>query len=323
MVVNDAEWKKLMDRIVENPIINDHGRDFCAIKLMKKLLPVLVLLISSNCVGQIWKYPNLPAGFELLEYPFDNNLKSGIKSETIIVIQEKDTVHTEKSYYNSSGRQIMRVYKGDTLSYEYNAKGLLVGKTTSEGNEKRNLVYNEKGQLTALSVIFNNDTLDKILYKYNLNSELPVKVEFENGNSEERTYCEDGKLKCSMFFEQSELVDSLRYFYFKDTISYSNCSKDPINGQWTCEMAYGVYNKNGRIIKVVSEIRKGQNTVNSITEYRYDKQGKLIKVINSHTDGSSGKAIYYYDKNNFMVKSVTFNQGKKRTTTVYTTIEKR
>lgn len=305
-------------------IINDHGKDFCTIRLMKKLLPILVLLISSNCVlGQIWKYPNLPGSFELLEYPFDNNLKSGIKTETIIVIQKKDTVHTEKSYYDSLGRQIMRVYKGDTISYEYNSKGLLVGKTSPQkGNEKRNLVYNEKGQLTALIVIFNTDTLDKILYKYNLNFELPVKVEFENGKSEERTYYEDGKLKSLMVFEQSVLTDSLRYFYFGDTINYSNCSKDLGNGQWACEMTYEVYNKNGRIIKVVSEIQEG-NTDKSTIEYKYDKQGKLIKVIDSHTYGSRVKAIYYYDENNFIVKSVTFSQGKKMQTIVYNNIEKR
>ena len=292
---------------------------------MKKLFSILIIFISSNLViGQIWKYPNLPYGFEHLENKDWYNSKKGIESEVIIIIQGKDTIHQEKSYYDSLGRQVKRILKGDTITYEYD-NGLLVAKSSKkiEGKEMRYFNFNEEGQLLELSVIRKEDTLENFKYGYTEKIKFPTSVEYNSYLREERVYNTNNHLKKILTYELDDLTDSITYFYFDDTVKYIDCTNYNDEDVWDCQKTYGIYDHKGRLIKIVSEIQEGDKTVISTTKSRYNKKGQIIKTTDILSNGPKGKTLYYYDKNNFMIRVETFSEGKKQRLILYTNIVKK
>src|SRR5690554_755145 len=312
--------------VLRNPPLRQAPKRCVQLNLkMKQLFSILIVFVTSNLViGQIWKYPNLPYGFEHLKNEDRYNSKKGIEFETIIIIQGKDTIHQEKNYYDSLGRSIKRIFKDDTTIYEYN-NGLLVSKSSQkiEGKEMRYFNFNEKGQLLEFTIVSKEDTLDNIKYGYSEKSKFPTSVEYNSYKREERVYNSNNKLKKLLTYELDNLTDSITYFYSGDTVKYTECTNYNDEDVWGCQKTYGIYDNKRKLIKIVSEIQEGDKTVISTTKSRYNKKGQLIKTTDILSNGSKGKTLYYYDKNNFMIRVETFSEGKKQRTILYTNLVKK
>lgn len=280
-----------------------------------------MMFILSSCVwGQVWQHPNLPYGFAGSDKGVSNQ-KKGIEYERIIVIQNNDTVHSELSFYDSLGRQNKRIFRGDTVVYQYNIDGVLIGKESSRGLESKILKHNAKGQLTNLVTIQNMDTIENVNYLYNGAAELPNIIFYQNGNREERSYYENGKLKNVLFYDQSRLSDSLNYIHLIDTVKYSDCYLNSTNGNWICEKVTGIFDDSNRIVKIITEIPNGKEFVLSTLEYQYNQNGKVNKISDSLSNGSYGESINYYDKEGFLTKAEFYSEGQKVKTMLFINIE--
>ena len=278
--------------------------------------------MSCKCSwGQIWQYPNLPFGFVGSDKGVTNPLKKGIESEQILVIRNNDTIHSEISFYDSLGRQINRIVKNDTIGYEYNLDGLLISKTSSNGIESKILNHNEKNQLNNLITIFNSDTIEKVHYTYANDFELPIIITYQNGNKEVRSYFENGNVKDVLFYSNSILTDSTSYSYSNDTIRYCDCYKNITSGNWYCDQVSGLYDKNQRLIKIITEIPEGEELVTSTIEYVYDKKGKLLKISDSLSNGSYSESVNHYNEKGFLSIVEYYSKGQKIKEMYFTNIE--
>lgn len=275
-----------------------------------KHITLISLLISLNTYCQIWKEP-----FDTLPYidQFERLTgdKLGIKSYSVTQFDDKDSILSYDYYgFNQEGyltEQFYAMYPNqhtDTNKYHYE-NDILQGDRT-----KREHLFNENHRLIEIRNT-NSDSTWSTHYSYE-NNKL-VEIRYSKQSWETFQYDSLGKLERKEVFQKGKLNSYFNYQHPNEkTLIYQDCLINEKGIPYLpCEVTEGYFDKENRLIKIISKFDMDSNNV-FIYEFEYNNKGKIIKMTNRALNKSDwgAEVIYVRNKKGFLVRMEHYKKDK-------------
>lgn len=268
----------------------------------------LLLAFKANC--QIWKEP-----FDTLPYVdrFErlSGNKIGIKSYTVTQCSDKDSIlmyyfygFDRKGYLTEQFYAMFPNQHTDTNKYHY-LDGIVQG-----SDFKREHIYNENKRLIEIRNT-KNDSIWSTHYKYFDNKLIEIRYSQQNWTSFQ--YDINGSLQHKEIFQSGKLKEYFNYEHIdQKTLVYQHCLlNDKGNPYLPCEVTEGYYDSDNRLTKIVSKYDVDSSNI-SITEFHFDKKGKITKMtdIALNNPNLEAEVIYIYNKIGLLIRIEHYKKGR-------------